>query len=559
MNFKNITIKRKLIIAAVLVVIMISTVGFLGINSLKRVRDVQHRVDFFHETIIELYYMEIAHLKWSDAVGEFLYNPKITTFDVQTDYRKCDLGKWYYSDERKKLEQEIPETVSILAELEEPHKQLHEAVRKIEDLLGSGREGRTKAEVYFKDEVKGNYLAEVQRSLKELDDIAMREKDKLEIESEKMIKNINRTMVTGVIVFIVLTLVTISLISRQILLPIAKTVALLKDIASGEGDLTSRLDDSSKDEIGEMSRWFNVFVEKIQRIITDIAGNVNTLSSSSEELSATATQMAANAEEMTAQSNTVASASEQASANVNNISAAAEQMSGSVNSVATAIEEMSSSINEISRNCQKESEIAAKANDASKNTRARMEKLGESSKQIGKVLDVITDIAEQTNLLALNATIEAASAGEAGKGFAVVANEVKELAKQTTQATDEIEKQIEEMQSNTDSSVKAIEEITAIVEEVNSISQTIVSAVEEQSATTNEIAKSVGGAGDAANNVARNVQETASGINEISSNIQGVNKASSDTANGAEQTKISAGNLAELSASLEQIVKQFKI
>ena len=127
---------------------------------------------------------------------------------------------------------------------------------------------------------------------------------------------------------------------------------------------------------------------------------------------------------------------------------------------------MSSSLNEVSKNCQKESQIAANANNQAKSTRDLMERLGVSSKEIGKVIEVINDIADQTNLLALNATIEAASAGEAGKGFAVVANEVKELAKQTAQATDQIGRQIEEMQNNTGNAVAAIEDITKIIEEI---------------------------------------------------------------------------------------------
>jgi methyl-accepting chemotaxis protein len=188
-----------------------------------------------------------------------------------------------------------------------------------------------------------------------------------------------------------------------------------------------------------------------------------------------------------------------------------------------------------------------------------MDRLGTSSKEIGKVIEVINDIADRTNLLALNATIEAASAGEAGKGFAVVANEVKELAKQTAQATDQISRQIEEMQNNPGSAVKAIEDITAIIEEINVISHTIVAAVEEQSATVNEIAKSVGGASQAATEIAKNVGESAKGLVEISSNIQGVNTAATDTSNGVGQLKESIQDMGDLVSGLQKVLGQFKV
>ena len=360
--------------------------------------------------------------------------------------------------------------------------------------------------------------------------------------------SVRRSIITNVAVnllllaaFIVVTFLFVRWFSRRM-----KAVTNgLKDIAQGEGDLTKRLHAGSQDEIGELAKFFNTFMEKLQGIIKNITENSTTLSSASEELSAVSTQLAANAEEMTNQSNTVASATEQATANVNNISAAAEQMSSGVSTVATAIEEMSSSLNEVAKNCQKENLIASNANNQAKSTRELMERLGVSSKEIGKVIEVINDIADQTNLLALNATIEAASAGEAGKGFAVVANEVKELAKQTAQATDQISRQIEEMQNSTGSAVKAIEEITRIIEEINTISHTIVSAVEEQSATVNEIAKNVG--------------ESAKGLSEVSSNIQGVNKAATDTAGGVQNIRQSSQDLAKLAVVLQKIVGQFKV
>jgi len=347
------------------------------------------------------------------------------------------------------------------------------------------------------------------------------------------------------------------LITRSITKPLALGVGFADAMA--QGDLTQKLLIDQKDEVGQLAKSLNNMADNLKEKVGAISGSSAQLATSSEELSAVSTQLAATAEEMTSQSNTVASATEQASANTNNISASAEEMSSEVNSVATAIEEMSASLNEVSRNCQKESQIVASADTQAKATRDMMERLGVSSKEIGKVIEVINDIADQTNLLALNATIEAASAGEAGKGFAVVANEVKELAKQTAQATDQISKQIEEMQSSTTSAVSAIEGITKIIDEINTISQTIVSAVEEQSATVNEIAKSVGGASQAAGEIARNVGESAKGLSEVSSTIQGVNKAATDTAGGVSNIRQSAQELSKLAVGLKKIVGQFKV
>lgn len=234
-------------------------------------------------------------------------------------------------------------------------------------------------------------------------------------------------------------------------------------------------------------------------------------------------------------------------------------MSSSANSVATAIEEMSASLNEASQNCQKEHQIAVVARNHAQNSKDVMDRLSAAAKSIGNVINVINDIADQINLLALNATIEAASAGEAGKGFAVVASEVKALSKQTAHATQEIQKQIENMQKNTESAINAIGSVLKVIEEVNVISQTIVSAVEEQSATVNEISKNVSGVSVGAREFSKNVAESATGLNEVSSTIAGVNIAVADTAKGIVQVKASADELSKLSEDLKGLLGQFKI
>lgn len=368
-----------------------------------------------------------------------------------------------------------------------------------------------------------------------------------------------RAIVLGVLAFLATALGALFVSNRWIRQPLQSTIVRLRDIAQGEGDLTQRIEIRSKDEIGEMSIWFNHFVEKIQKIIQDIRSQTLTLSSSSEELSHTSIQIAGNAEEMTAQSNTVASATEESTTNLNAIASAAEQMSSAMGTVASAIEEMSTSIQNVEFNCKKESEVTSRASLQAKEARTTMEQLGAAASTIGKVVDVINNIAAQTNLLALNATIEAASAGEAGKGFAVVAGEVKELAKQTSQATQNIREQIEEMQRNTKTAVEAITKIGTVIEEVNNISRGIVHIVSEQSQAVTKIASNVAGVNLGAQEVARNVAESAHGLAEVASTISGVNSASADTARGILQVKQSASDLARLAAYLQGIVGQFKV
>jgi methyl-accepting chemotaxis protein len=296
-------------------------------------------------------------------------------------------------------------------------------------------------------------------------------------------------------------------------------------------DLTSRVDQERKDEIGELGRCLNLFVEKVHNILSQIDRAVQAVSGASAELSTTSQQIGANSEETSAQARIVSTATEHVSQNLQ--------------TVATGAEEMGASIKEIAKNASEAAKIATSAVRVAETTTATVSKLGMSSSEIGQVIKVITSIAQQTNLLALNATIEAARAGEAGKGFAVVANEVKELAKETAKATEDISRKIEAIQTDTKAAVEAIASISEVINQVNGISNTIATAVEEQNATTNEMA--------------RNVSEAAQGSGEITSNIAGVAQAAESTSRGAADTQKAAQQLVETSAELRRLVEQFKI
>jgi methyl-accepting chemotaxis protein len=256
---------------------------------------------------------------------------------------------------------------------------------------------------------------------------------------------------------------------------------------------------------------------------------VETVSSASTELEASATTLTATADRAQELTTMVAAASEEASTNVQ--------------SVASATEELTSSVNEISRQVQESARMANEAVDQARRTNDRVGELSKAASRIGDVVELINTIAGQTNLLALNATIEAARAGEAGRGFAVVASEVKALAEQTAKATGEIGQQISGIQAATHESVNAIKEISGTIERLSEISSTIAAAVEEQGTATQEIS--------------RNVQQAAQGTQQVSSHITDVQQGACETGSASSQVLSAAQSLSGDSNRLKLEVGKF--
>ena len=212
---------------------------------------------------------------------------------------------------------------------------------------------------------------------------------------------------------------------RTISQSLQRLARMIQDIAEGEGDVTKRLEAAGgigNDELGEVSRLFNLFMDKLQELLRGVAATqlINSPVRVSN-CSMPASRIPVNCGETAGQSKSVSRATQQVSQEES-----AEPSTGAG--------EMTVTIESIAER-QRSRQGGGLGGERGPSGRCTVAKLGHSSAEIGLVVKVITSIAEQTNLLALNATIEAARAGEAGKGFAVVANEVKELAKQTAKAT----------------------------------------------------------------------------------------------------------------------------
>ncbi len=357
----------------------------------------------------------------------------------------------------------------------------------------------------------------------------------------------------------VVVLIGAYFLARTLVRPIKATAAMLKEIAQGEADLTRRLDATGKDEIAEMAKWFNLFIERIQGVVAKVIENGGSLANTAKDLTSTATSLGNGASNTTAQSATVSSAAEEMSINMGNMATSTGDMTTNIGTVAKAMEEMTSSISEIAQNAEQASSVAGNAAGLAESSNQTIGQLGTAADEIGKVIEVIQDIAEQTNLLALNATIEAARAGDAGKGFAVVATEVKELAKQTADATEDIRNRIEGIQGSTQEAVHSIGEISEVISQVSSVSQTIASAVEEQSIIAKEISHNVTQTSDIATSVSTGVTESAEASREITRSIVEVDQATKQTASAATQTQQSGAALSNLSSSLHDLLNEFNV
>ncbi len=277
----------------------------------------------------------------------------------------------------------------------------------------------------------------------------------------------------------ILVLAVLFFVAGQIQKPIKDVALRLKELSSGEADLTKRIhvnartEDELQNETEEIGWYFNCFVNRFREMIKDVQHEMNFLQTQMEKLTRVANDMKRDMEQI--------------DLFTDNTRDILGSVTDATNVLASSMEEMSSTISEIAQNTGQASGVAQEANSEAETTADLINKFVESASKISEVSQLIGTISEQTNLLALNATIEAARAGEAGKGFAVVANEVKELAKQTGNSVDEINAVVQALQRESSNAQAAMNKIAETIQNVAAYSGGIASAVEEQTATTQEI------------------------------------------------------------------------
>lgn len=347
-----------------------------------------------------------------------------------------------------------------------------------------------------------------------------------------------------VVAVLVLFLVALPIVSG-IKGSVQQVVDSLRDIAQENGDLTVRIKAKSQDEIGELVRWFNEFMAKLQGVVKDIvnaslplselAQNLNQLTDGTnrtiEVQQNAATQAKSAVDNMSASVSAVAASAAEAANAASNASSAAQDGQQVVHKTVESIQQLAS-------NVQETAEVIGK--------------LESDSNQVGVVLDVIKGIAEQTNLLALNAAIEAARAGEQGRGFAVVADEVRTLASRTQQSTEEIQATIEQLQSAARSAVSVMSRGTEQA-------ATSVETANKAGSSLNVITETISRITDMNDQIAQSTGDQQSVAATITNNVDQIHQRTEETSNSSTKLASVGSELAQLAKHLEGIAKQFKV
>ena len=452
--------------------------------------------------------------------------------------------------------EEVTRTVSLIKPaIEQSHSDLYNSLKEYVDTLENNIKGNNglsanKKRLIDAIELTEKELAQSEQAtrmaLNQIDELvrqASNEAFKLQQGVRSDVDSANLWtwvgMVIATLLAIAIAIITVSRITK----PLAEVNRILDIVASG--DMTQRLDDTAKDEFGELSKSCNTLIDSLRSLIKGIISRSTQLAAASEETSAITAessqairnqqaqveQAATATTEMSSTSQTVSNSAQQALSEIKNADKEAERVKGISNNNKSTIEQ-----------------LAREVDDASQ----VINKLHQDSASIGSILDVIRGIADQTNLLALNAAIEAARAGEYGRGFAVVADEVRSLASKTQESTQEIQSMIESLQTGAEAAVTAM----------SKGKQRAVSCVEQTdlaSTALDSITFAVSQAHDVSEQISTAAQEQQQVAQEISERLESIVAIAEQTAEGASQTNISSSEVAKLAEELRLSVDAFKV
>jgi methyl-accepting chemotaxis protein len=366
---------------------------------------------------------------------------------------------------------------------------------------------------------------------------------------ESQLGDMNRAAMTqqlvGALIVLVLALATMLVIARSITGPIRQMVSLVNDIADGEGDLTKRLATRSVDELGELAKGINRFIDKLQGLLGDVLKTASEVNRHAGDTDRIARQTDTNLQHHQAEMEQMLTAvqemsyvSQEVATHANNTADSAKQAQSAADQGKERFQQVIQSMHKVAAEAGKGAEV--------------VEGLANDSAQITSILTVIQGIADQTNLLALNAAIEAARAGEQGRGFAVVADEVRKLAGNTQQAVQNTQELIEKIRQSSTNAVNAITQSQQLTHQA-------VSEADLAEEALGSIYKAISTINDMTYQIASAAEEQSSVSETVSGNLSKTNALANDIAQDATETAKASQALRQAADKLQQLLGQFRL
>ena len=516
-----------------------------------------------------------AHYIWRHSLSESVYSGE--PFTGSLDPGTCALGKWLESDEAEGITN--PDVIYLLHHIIEPHDTIHIDARYVISNLENGR--TEEAVKMFRDEI----LPITSLVISDLEKISIIQAEML-IEKNQEIYDIGTQFETIIIIILAISLVgsiiLVLIITSSIVKPIVSVTENLKDISEGEGDLTRSINVHSKDELGELSHYFNQTIWKIKNLVVNIGREAGTLSEIGNDLSGNMNETAAAVNEINANIQSIkglilsqsASVSqthatmEQVVGNINKLDGLVENQSENITTASSAIEQMASNIQSVIKtlannagNVQTLRESSEVGRSGLQEVAGDIQEIARESEGLLEINSVMENIASQTNLLSMNAAIEAAHAGEAGKGFAVVADEIRKLAESSSEQSKtigvvlkKIKNSIDKITISTENVLTKFEAIDSSVRVVSNQEEQIHNAMEEQGEGSKQIVSGVLKVNEITYNVRTGSHEMLEGATEVIRESTELEKATqeiaagmNEMASGADQVNVAVNHVNEIS------------
>ncbi len=349
-----------------------------------------------------------------------------------------------------------------------------------------------------------------------------------------------------IIVLNILLVFTLSVSLRTLVFqPLSRISSALQQIASGEADLTKRLEVGERNEIGDVAHWFNTFVVQLQKIVSHVVESTNGLAQAEKAMSLGIEQSAQRANEQSEIISSMAAAMEEMTVGISHVSDQSAEVHGVSEQSGELARGGSTAVNQLISEMRR---IADSVNHSSET----IEALGKESEKISSVVKVIKDIADQTNLLALNAAIEAARAGEQGRGFAVVADEVRKRAERTTKSTGEISSIIGVVQTGIREAVERMHSGVSAVANGRARADEAGSTIEKLNASSGKVIVSV-------SDISLAISEQSSASTEISRRVESIAQLAEESNVAMNRTAESARTVKALVGTMQRAVGGFKV